>query len=128
MTVATLVEIRHARKRYGAGEGSFALTVDLVLNAGDRLALLGASGSGKSTLLNLLGLALRPDDVVRFVFQDGQTPVDVDALWTEGRESALASLRGRRIGFVPQSGGLLPFLTVRENANVTACPCFKERG
>ena len=80
--------------------------VDLVVESGEFIALVGPSGSGKSTLLNLLGALDRPTS---------------GKLWVAGEElaalsrPALASLRLRRIGFVFQQYNLIPVLSALEN-------------
>ncbi|UVY84822.1 ABC transporter ATP-binding protein [Brachybacterium sp. NBEC-018] len=80
--------------------------VDLEVDAGDHVAIVGRSGSGKSTLLNLLGLIDRQSDgVLRF---DGQ---DVHRL----RDARRARLRGASIGFVFQQFNLLDGRTALEN-------------
>lgn len=95
-----------------SGESVFRLRVPhLELKAGDRMALCGASGSGKSTLLDILAMILRPDDEGSFRFDTA----DVGELWRRGRTGELARLRGRRLGYILQTGGLLPFLTLRDN-------------
>jgi len=90
--------------------GGSALTIlhplDLQIEAGEAVAILGASGSGKSTLLGLLAGLDSPSG--GSVFIDG---VDLFALDEDGR----AALRGRLIGFVFQSFQLLPGLTAAEN-------------
>lgn len=94
------------------GDRRFALTVDrLDLAPGAAVALTGPSGAGKTLLLELLGLLRAP---ARGAYHAGG--IDLAALWGQGaRGAALAAARGRVFGFVPQSGGLLPFLTVAEN-------------
>ncbi|SDX91408.1 putative ABC transport system ATP-binding protein [Allochromatium warmingii] len=102
---------------------SFSLHVPTFeLHAGEIILLRGASGCGKSTLLDLLALALRPDAAECFVFQPPTTaaPVDLWAHWQRGQYDALASLRRHHLGYILQTGGLLPFLTVRENIGLTA--------
>lgn len=98
-------------------ERAFRLRVDrLSLGSGDAVGLSGASGTGKTLLLELLGLLRRPDPVGRFDIQLEDTVVDVAALITGSSMSRDApTLRGEIFGFVPQSGGLLPFLNVAEN-------------
>lgn len=79
-------------------------------------ALVGPSGSGKSTLLDMLALVRRPTSADGFHFRpDGGAIVDVAHLWARQREGALADLRRSGIGYVLQTGGLMPFLSVAEN-------------
>jgi putative ABC transport system ATP-binding protein len=80
--------------------------VNLVVEAGDYVAITGPSGAGKSTLLNLLGLLDRPSEGTLEL--DG---IDVSGLPEGGR----SALRGARIGFVFQSFHLLPHRTAAEN-------------
>jgi putative ABC transport system ATP-binding protein len=81
------------------------------------VAVTGASGSGKSTLLEILGLVLRPQQVGVFSWHEHKSngTDDIAALWRHRARDALARIRARRIGFVLQTGGLLPYLSVREN-------------
>ena len=99
------------------GDRSFRLEIDsLTLVPGQAVALTGASGSGKTLMLELLGLLRAPGAGTRY---DWGAQVDLAALWRKGpRNGALAARRGAMFGFVPQSGGLLPFLTVRENIHL----------
>jgi len=78
---------------------------------GSRVAVVGPSGCGKSTLLALLALALRPDDGEVLTLAG----IDALALWRANQGDALAALRARSVGFVPQTGALLPFLSLRDN-------------
>lgn len=80
--------------------------------AGQTLAVVGQSGCGKSTLLDALALILSPTDVAAFTLYtaDGD---EVDLRRASPEDLAL--LRGKEIGYVLQSGGLLSFLSVREN-------------
>jgi len=100
------------RRGVGLGTARFTLAVELFTVAtGTRVAVVGPSGCGKSTLLGLLSLALKPDAGSALDLAGA----DALALWRAGRADALAALRARHIGFVPQTGALLPFLTLREN-------------
>jgi putative ABC transport system ATP-binding protein len=107
-----LLILEGVRRMRREGAARFTLSVpSLAVAEGERLALVGPSGSGKSTLLLLLALALAPDTALRFTL-GGE---DVAALWRRGEEGRLAWLRARRIGIVPQTGGLIPSLSVGEN-------------
>lgn len=80
--------------------------IDLTIDRGDYLAIVGPSGSGKSTMLNTLGLLDRPSTGT-FLFEG----IDVSTLSEDER----AALRARAIGFVFQSFHLMPTRTVLEN-------------
>ncbi len=121
-TIATdsgvLLEARSLGFCHGRGPSAFEVSLpDLTLMRGETIALTGESGSGKSTVLELLGLAAPPLPGASFLWHDA-TPIDIAALWRAGAETALARLRAGSIGFIMQTGGLLPFLTVRENIGI----------
>ncbi len=80
--------------------------IDLVIPAGQFVAIIGASGSGKSTLLGLLAGLDSPSEGE--IILDG-TPIQ------SLEEAALARIRGRKLGFVFQSYQLIPTLTALEN-------------
>ncbi len=109
-------------KRYAAGGAEFSLSIPrLDILPGAKLAFVGESGSGKSTLLELLAMILRPSDSERFSFAprtNGQD-YDIAAIWERSDADALGDLRSRHIGYVLQNGGLLPYLQVRENINLS---------
>ena len=88
---------------------------ELEIRAGARLLLLGDSGSGKSTTLDLLALVLKPDRADDFLWRPEAGAVDLKGLWQGRRAGRLGRLRREELGYVLQTGGLLPFLTVREN-------------
>ena len=91
----------------------------LTLCAGEAVAVVGPSGCGKSTLLEALGLILKPERVGQF--QLLQTDLASDLTLRAGRrETRWARLRQHQMGYVPQTGGLLPFLTVRQNIDLPA--------
>lgn len=95
----------------------------LYVRQGDTLALVGESGCGKSTALDLLACALRPDDPgengerrARFLFSpDNEHSIDILDAWRRGGSNVLAGDRMHHIGYVLQTGGLLPFLSARDN-------------
>jgi len=91
---------------------------------GEFVAVVGPSGCGKSTLLDLLALVLRPDEGSQGEFRftsgpDGTEQSDINSYWLNHKENEIASIRRRHIGYVLQTGGLLPFLTVRSNIGLT---------
>lgn len=111
-----LLSLRGVQRAYRGDAAPFALEVpEFDLAAGEALALAGPSGSGKSTLLMMLALAAPPDAAEGFDF----TGQDIRRLWREGRRDALAGLRAAKIGVVPQTGGLLPYLSVAGNIALT---------
>lgn len=115
-TASRLLDVRDLRCQRGTGPDAYRVSLPrLRLSAGDVIAITGASGSGKSTLLEVLGLVAPPlpGAVLRWLAAD--PPIDLMALWQSNAESPLARLRAAQIGFVMQTGGLLPFLSVRDN-------------
>lgn len=102
------------------GEGALAHHVRLAqlqLGAGEIIAITGESGSGKSTLLEAIGLLLAPVELERFSL--GAAPAqDIARLLATDDQPALAAVRSRHLGFILQSGGLLPFLSVRDNISL----------
>ncbi len=101
---------------------SFRLRVpSLQIAQGEKIALIGESGCGKSTLLDMLAFISQPTQVGAFRFRPENTgePIDVGALWKRRRLNRLGELRKRHIGYVMQTGGLLPYLTVRDNMNLS---------
>jgi putative ABC transport system ATP-binding protein len=112
---------RGLRRVLGRGADTFEVVIEaLDLPGSARVAIVGPSGSGKSTALALLALAMRPDAARTLIFHRlGCPPVDAWALWLANRYDSLAGLRAGMLGFVPQVGGLLPFLTLRANIALT---------
>ena len=105
----TARDLRIRREKNGS---SFRLQAPrLDVSYGRALAVVGTSGCGKSTLLDMLALILRPDSAGSFMLKQDAGDVDLFA----APPARLADIRGRRIGYVLQSGGLLSFLSVREN-------------
>lgn len=83
------------------------------LETGQVLAITGPSGCGKSTLLESIGLLLRPASVTRYCLDKER--LNIAAPLLDGAEARLADIRARYLGFMLQSGGLLPFLSVTDN-------------
>lgn len=99
------------------GARMFSLVVPaLKLEQGRVLALTGSSGTGKTILLEVLGLLRRPSPGGRYVLCRDDEIMDMSQVWERGQAPLT---RGRSFGFVPQSGGLLPFLTVLENITLS---------
>jgi len=90
--------------------------IDLTVNKGEIVALMGPSGSGKSTLLGILGGLDLPTS--------GRISIDGTDI-TKLPESKLAEIRGKKIGFVFQAYNLVPTLTAIENI---ALPSYFVRG
>lgn len=104
----SILETRNLRKIYGSGDTEVRALdgVDLSVDSGEFVAIVGTSGSGKSTLLHMLGGLDRPTS--GSVIVDGK---DIFSL----KDEALTIFRRRKIGFVFQSYNLVPVLNVREN-------------
>jgi len=100
---------------------AFRLSIpSLQIAMGEKIALIGESGCGKSTLLDMLAFILQPSEIGAFRFRperDGE-PLDIQSYWKKGKMNELGDLRKRYIGYVMQTGGLLPYLTVRDNMNL----------
>ena len=111
MSAGRVIEISRAVKTYGEGETAVhALRgIDLVVERGDYVAIMGASGSGKSTLMNVIGcLDVLTSGVYRL---DG---IDVRGL----AESQLSLVRNRRIGFIFQAFNLIARTTALANVEL----------
>ena len=104
----SILETKDLRKVYGTGETAVRALdgVDLTIEHGEFVAIVGTSGSGKSTLLHMLGGLDRPTS--GSVFVDGK---DIFSF----KDEALTIFRRRKIGFVFQSYNLVPVLNVQEN-------------
>jgi putative ABC transport system ATP-binding protein len=106
-----------------ASEGvTFRLRVpSLQITQGEKIALIGESGCGKSTLLDMLAFIAQPSQIAAFRFRperEGEA-IDVARMWKKKQMNRLGDLRRRHIGYVMQTGGLLPYLTVRDNMSLS---------
>ncbi len=103
-----MIELQQLCRNFQVGDQSVhALDhLDLVIDQGEYLSVMGPSGSGKSTLLNMLGLLDRPTSG-EYLFNGRATSTLT--------EEQSATLRREHIGFVFQSYHLVPRLTAREN-------------
>ena len=109
--MSALIELREVRKTYEMGtEVVRALDgVDLDIDAGEYLAIMGASGSGKSTLMNLLGCLDTPTSGSYHLAGSAVESMD---------DEELAKIRNREIGFVFQSFNLLPRTSALHNVEL----------
>ncbi|MBV1897195.1 MAG: ATP-binding cassette domain-containing protein [Rhodobacteraceae bacterium] len=100
----------------GDGERRFTLrSGQWSIKGGEVIGLTGQSGTGKTLLLEILGLLRAPGGGSYYSQQPDETH-HFDRYWSGAQARALcASARARFFGFVPQSGGLLPFLTIAGN-------------
>jgi len=120
MVAATtpMVRLEGLVKTRSQNESVFELHVPhFTVRPGQMVAVIGESGCGKSTLLDTLALVMAPTRVGRFEITSAQSDgsCDVAALWARDDEEALSALRRDLFGYVLQTGGLLPFLSVRQN-------------
>ncbi len=114
---APVLELRSIQKTYGTVQNPVPVLrgIDLRIDEGEFVAVVGSSGSGKSTLLNILGCLDRPSlGSYLLVGEDVGTLDDV----------RMSAVRKTRIGFVFQSFQLVPHLTVEENVEL---PLFYSR-
>jgi lipoprotein-releasing system ATP-binding protein len=103
-----MLEVTKLSKEYSVADTQLWVLseINMKLDSGDAVSIVGPSGSGKSTLLYILG-ALEPPSAGT-VMLDGENPYDMD-------EKRVAAFRNRKIGFVFQDHHLLPQCTVIEN-------------
>ncbi|MDD3471312.1 MAG: ATP-binding cassette domain-containing protein [Syntrophaceae bacterium] len=120
-----LYDLRNIRKTRKSGNVVFELHIpEFQVRFGEFVAVLGPSGCGKSTLLDLLALVLRPDETGKAVFRFAPSlapsdEADISSCWRSRKEKEIAAIRRRHIGYVLQTGGLLPFLSVGSNIALT---------
>ena len=104
----TLIEVKNLNKIYGSGEAEVKALKNINLNIeqGEFVAIVGQSGSGKSTLLHLIGGADIPSS--------GEVIIDGKNIY-KLKEKELSILRRRKLGFIFQFFNLIPVLTAQEN-------------
>lgn len=102
-----MIQIRNLNKTYYGGSPLHVLKgIDMSVDKGEFLSIMGASGSGKSTLLNILGIL--------DTYDTGEYYLD-NILIKDLSESKAAELRNRKIGFIFQSFNLITFKNALEN-------------
>ncbi|NBW82240.1 ATP-binding cassette domain-containing protein, partial [bacterium] len=106
--ITQVLGLKNVGYSYRSQDATFSALrdVDIAINSGEFVAIVGPSGSGKSTLLNILGLLSRPTEGDVFVFEQALSSLD---------EAQMADLRNKNIGFVFQNFLLVSRLTVLEN-------------
>ncbi|KAB8190091.1 ATP-binding cassette domain-containing protein [Nonomuraea phyllanthi] len=111
MSAPPVLRVRGLVKEYGEGDARVRALrgVDLDIERGDYVAIMGASGSGKSTLMNILGCLDVPSSGTYEI--DGSDVGRLD-------ERRLAILRNRRVGFVFQSFNLIPRMSALANVEL----------
>ena len=114
-----MIRINNIHKTYNNGTPLHVLKgIDLHIEKGEFVAIMGASGSGKSTLLNILGILDDYDEGDYFL--NGQLIKNLS-------ETHAANYRNRMIGFIFQSFNLIPFKNAIENVKQIKyyfIPCF----
>lgn len=111
METNTIIKIQNLHKNYYVGDETVRALqgVDLQIDRGDFVAIMGASGSGKSTLLNILGCLDKATDGDYWL--DGKNIKSM-------KKNQLADIRNTKLGFVFQSYNLLPRTTALENVEL----------
>ncbi len=111
MSNTAIIELKGLKKNYEVGEEIVRALqgIDLTINKGEFVAIMGTSGSGKSTLLNILGCLDKPTDGDYWL--DGQNIKSLS-------RNQLAEVRNTKLGFVFQSYNLLPKTTAIENVEL----------
>jgi len=109
MNDMAIVKIKNLKKEYKMSRHNFVVAlggIDLDIEQGEILAVMGPSGSGKSTLLNIIGTLDKPTSGSVFIR-------DLDV--TKAKQSQLPKIRNEKIGFIFQQYNLIPTLTAIEN-------------
>jgi macrolide transport system ATP-binding/permease protein len=113
MMAGPMISLRKLRREFPSGESAVVAldNLDLTIEAGEMVAIMGASGSGKSTLMNILGCLDRPTSGSYLI--DGREAATIAA-------DELAALRREHFGFIFQRYHLLPELSAVGNVEIPA--------
>lgn len=107
---ASLIELENIVKMYAIGGGVYALRgLNLSVEQGQYVAIMGHSGSGKSTMLNVLGCLDRPTSGRYLLSGEDVSSMD---------DNNLSAVRNYKLGFVFQSFNLIPQMSILENIEV----------
>lgn len=112
MNSETIIDLKNIYKRFYEGEPNeleILHGIDLKVNKGEFVAIVGASGSGKSTLMNIIGALDRPSDGTYIL-----NGTDV----CEAEDAELSHIRNRQIGFVFQTYNLIPRNSALKNVEL----------
>ncbi|MDA8561771.1 ABC transporter ATP-binding protein [Gammaproteobacteria bacterium] len=103
-----MVDLKNVTKKYNLNHNQFCAlkNINLKINTGDLLGIVGSSGSGKSTLMNIIGFLDRPSSG-DYLFLNNET--------SGLSNNELSNIRNKKIGFVFQSFFLLPRMTALQN-------------
>ena len=109
--ISKVIELKDIQKTYRIGESEFAVLkgIDLQIDEGEFIALMGPSGSGKSTLLNIVGCLDRPTSG-RFMLLGQDISLTSD--------DELARLRREELGFIFQTFNLIGRISVQKNVEL----------
>ena len=104
----TIIELDNVKKHYIMGSSIVKALdgVDVKINQGDFVVIIGPSGSGKSTMMNMVGALDLPSEGE--IYLEGEDIAHLE-------ESDLAQIRGKKIGFVFQTFNLIPTLELKNN-------------
>ena len=110
-TISRVIELKDVQKNYRIGESDFPVLkgIDLNVEEGEFIALMGPSGSGKSTLLNIIGCLDRPTGG-RFLLLGQEISLTSD--------DELARIRREELGFIFQTFNLIGRISVQKNVEV----------
>ena len=110
----TMIKTKDLCKRYELGKGNFVNAlrgVDMEIDKGEMVAIMGPSGSGKSTAMHLIGCLDKPDS--------GEVYIDGNRVDNQ-YNGTLTRIRSREIGFIFQGFNLIPTMTAMENVALAA--------